>query len=149
MGPLLAAAAAAAARTRARRGAVSPASSSVTPAPHMHRTCTPHLPRRKHVRRTPSAGEIADPRGGIVCLSPAPRHLGEEVLEGGGACHAHRVARRALHGIHTATTFVSFCFVRKKKGSHDASQSVSVAVPPHRMYAGPPVFCVSNYNHWL
>jgi hypothetical protein len=99
MGPLLAAAAAAAARTRACRGAVSPASSSVTLL-----TCapstrdppkTPHHPCRKH-RRAPSAGEATDPRGGIVRLSPTPRHLGQEILEGSGTCHAHRVARRAL-----------------------------------------------------
>ncbi len=50
--------------------------------------------------RAPSAGEIADPRGGIVRLSPASRHLGQEILEGGGACHAHRLARRALYGVH-------------------------------------------------
>ena len=47
--------------------------------PHMHRPCTPHHPRRKH-RRAPRAGEIADPRGCIVRLSPAPRHLGQEIL---------------------------------------------------------------------
>ena len=91
MGPLLAAAAAAAARTRERRGAVSPASSSVTfltcivRAPPITRAAsTPH-----HPRRAPRAGEIADPRGCIVRLSPAPRHLGQEILKGGGACHAH------------------------------------------------------------
>jgi hypothetical protein len=37
-----------------------------------------------------------------VRLSPAPRHLGQEILEGSGTCHAHRVARRALHGVHTS-----------------------------------------------
>ena len=63
--------------------------------------CTPHHPRRKH-RRAPRAGEIADPSGCIVRLSPAPRHLGQEILKGGGACHAHCVARRALHGVHAS-----------------------------------------------
>ena len=81
----------AAARTRARRGAVSPASSSVTPL-----TCTVRVPPISRAAstaapRAPSTGEIADPRGGIVCLSPAPRHLGQEVLEGGGA-RAMRIA---------------------------------------------------------
>ena len=58
--------------------------------------CTPHHPRRKH-RRAPRAGEIADPRGCIVRLSPAPRHLGQEILKGGGASASR--ARATVGGI--------------------------------------------------
>jgi hypothetical protein len=67
----------------------------------VHRPGTPQHPCRKH-RRAPRAGEAANPLSGIVRLSPAPRHLGQEILEGSGTCHAHRVARRALHGVHTS-----------------------------------------------
>ena len=98
MGPLLAAAAAAAARTRARRGAVSPASSSVTLL-----KCTIRVP--PIIRASSTAARRARARSRILAavswrLSPASRHLGQEILEGSGACHAHRLARRSLYGVH-------------------------------------------------
>jgi hypothetical protein len=53
----------------------------------VHRPYASQQPRRKH-RRAPGAGEIAEPRGGIVRLAPSPRHLCQEILEGSGSCHA-------------------------------------------------------------
>ncbi len=100
MGPLLAAAAAAAARPCACRGAVSHASSSVTLV-----TCTVRVPPSIRAASTAARRARAKPRilSAVSCASRRrPATSFQEVLEGSGTCHAHRVARRALHGIHTS-----------------------------------------------
>jgi hypothetical protein len=38
----------------------------------------------------PGAGEVTDSRSGFMRLSPTPRHLGQEILEGGGSCFKYR-----------------------------------------------------------
>jgi len=58
-------------------------------SPHVHRPGAPQHPCRKH-RRAPGAGEVTDSRSGFMRLSPTPRHLGQEILEGGGSCFKYR-----------------------------------------------------------
>ena len=56
---------------------------------------------------------------------PAPpvtrgsRDLGQEILKGGGACHAHRVARRALHGVHASDDSAARALHREDASAHD------------------------------